>query len=199
MSTVCIFGDSIGLGFNDNAQGGWPNLLRHFFLNAHDVLVYNCSVDGDCTRELLKRFAIEASARKPQLIIFAIGINDSQFYHKDAEKTTVPLSQFENNLQTLYAQARKISKKAMFIGPTPVDETLVQPIPWRTEVSYSNDNIRKYDSAIEKFCRKNALSYLHMMDKIGLKDLDDGLHPNTKGHQKMFETVREYIEKNKLI
>jgi lysophospholipase L1-like esterase len=200
MARICIFGDSIAWGHNDAVRGGWVHSLRQFFLNSHqDISVYNCSISGDSTRELLKRFAIEAATRKPQLVIFAIGTNDCYYFHGDAAKTNVSLPQFEKNLQTLYAKARKISKKMMFIGLMPFDETLVQPIPWRREISTSNDNMRKYDTALKEFCEKNALPYIRMMDKIGLKDLDDGLHPNTKGHQKMFEAIREFIEKKKLI
>ena len=44
----------------------------------------------------------------------------------------------------------------------------------------------------------------HMIKMVdGLKDykslLEDGAHPNTKGHEEMFVIVKEFLEKKKII
>jgi lysophospholipase L1-like esterase len=38
-----------------------------------------------------------------------------------------------------------------------------------------------------------------MFDLLDEKDLIDGLHPNSQGHQKMFERVRDFLLENKLV
>ncbi|MFH1461253.1 MAG: GDSL-type esterase/lipase family protein, partial [Patescibacteria group bacterium] len=80
--SICIFGASTAWGAWDSEQGGWTSRLKTYF-HSQDyreyVLLYNLGVSGDNTNDLLERFKPEAEAREPNLIIFAIGINDSQY------------------------------------------------------------------------------------------------------------------------
>ena len=84
MATICVFGDSIAWGAVDPENGGWVSSLRNYFesksLRADlDTDVYNLGISGDNTDDLLERFDVEVEARKPDTIVFAIGINDAQF------------------------------------------------------------------------------------------------------------------------
>lgn len=80
---LTIFGDSITWGACDYEGGGWSTRLRRYFETSdkYDVSVYNLGIGGDATDNLLFRFGTEGLARNrfPQTIIFAIGINDSQY------------------------------------------------------------------------------------------------------------------------
>ena len=38
-----------------------------------------------------------------------------------------------------------------------------------------------------------------MFDLLEVDDLPDGLHPNTEGHKKMFERIKDFLVENKLI
>lgn len=119
--TICIFGDSITWGLWDHQRGGWVARLRSYFetnnfetnnieTNNIEVNVYNCGVCGDSTDDLLQRFKVEATARKANIIIFAIGINDSQ-YINSKDHPCVPIEKLQNNLQELINQAKKITNK----------------------------------------------------------------------------------------
>jgi lysophospholipase L1-like esterase len=189
---ICIFGDSIVWGASDYQKGGWVERLKTYYIESQDdVDVYNLGISGDNTDDLLKRFKAEAIAREADLIIFAIGVNDSQ-YSNISNICRVDLARFENNLSELARSAKEITEKIIFVGLTKVDET--KTLPWDGEKSYSNEAIGKYDAAIKDFCASNNFSYIDMKDVIGISDLADGLHPNHIGHKKMFEKIRIIVD-----
>ena len=58
--TICIFGDSIAWGASDLEFGGWVARLRNYLeTEKYDSSIYNCSISGDSTQDLLKRFSNE--------------------------------------------------------------------------------------------------------------------------------------------
>ncbi len=190
---ILIFGDSITWGAYDPEQGGWATRLRNYFEEQdEDVDVYNLGISGDTTADLLERIEVEAKSREPNLIVFAIGINDAQFIHS-TNGLRVSLDEFQQNLAKLLSTAKKFTDKAAFVGLTRVDESKTTPIPWNTDKSYTNENIERLDNAIEKFCEDNKLKFIPMKSVVGNDDLIDGLHPNTAGHIKMFERMKSEI------
>lgn len=191
---ICIFGDSITWGAYDTEQGGWVTRLRNYFeVQEKDVNVYNLGVSSDATDDLLNRVEVEAKSRKPNFIIFAIGINDSQFIHSTNSRR-ISLGAFQQNLVKLLAIVKKFTDKVVFVGLTAVDESKTTPIPWNTDKSYINKNIKLFDSEIQKFCDGNNLQFISMESVVGNDDLIDGLHPNTKGHIKIFNHIKSAIE-----
>jgi lysophospholipase L1-like esterase len=198
--TICIFGDSITWGAIDPENGGWvTQLRRHFETNDYDVAVYNQGISDDNTDDLLVRFKVECAAREPQIIIFAIGINDSQ-YIKTKDNPRVSLEKFQNNLVELINQAKNFSDKIAFIGLTKVEEEKLMPIPWSTEEKfYDNDNVAKYNAVIKEVSSEHNLPFLNLLDLLEFSDLDDGLHPNSNGHKKMFLKIKEFLLANKIV
>ena len=195
---LLIFGDSITWGASDNEHGGWATRLRNDLVES-DIDVYNCGISGDNTDDLLERFSVEAGARiseEETVVIFAIGINDSQ-YTGSRENTRVPKDKFVSNLEFLIQQAQKLPARILFVGLTHVDESKVMPIPWSDEnKNYDNTNIDLYNSLIESVCKEQNLPFLNILDLLDLNDLEDGLHPNTEGHRKMYETIKGFLRKN---
>ncbi|MBI2411204.1 MAG: hypothetical protein HYV32_04910 [Candidatus Kerfeldbacteria bacterium] len=198
--TMCIFGDSITWGAADSEYGGWVAQLRRYFeMNDYDITVYNNGVSGDNTDYLLERFTVECAAREPQIIIFAIGINDSQ-YIKTKDNPRISLDKFQDNLMKLIHLAKNFSDKIVFIGLNTVDELKVMPIPWSTEEKYyDNDTIAKYNSVIEKVSAEYTLPFVHLLDVLEVHDLDDGLHPNSNGHKKIFLKIKEFLLAHKIV
>jgi lysophospholipase L1-like esterase len=196
---VCIFGDSIAFGYNDTEKGGWVQRLRNFFeTNDYDISLYNCSVSGDTTEDVLKRFKVESQARDAEMIIFAIGINDSR-YINSKDNPAVPADQFQKNLQELINQAKKFTKKIIFLGLTNIVESKVMPIPWQPDEYYDQENVKIYNQHLKTICEKNNLPFLDMLDLLDDLELDDGLHPEPSGHEKIYLKVKDYILSNKLL
>jgi lysophospholipase L1-like esterase len=196
---ICAFGDSITWGACDIEKGGWVARLRGYLENNNfNVWVYNCGVSGANTDKLLKRFKVEALARRPNLIIFAIGINDSQ-YVNSKDNPRVPLEKFQKNLQELINQAKEFTDQIVFVGLTKVDESKTMPIPWDPIKFYDRENIKLYNAKIKEVCEKNNLLFIEMFDLLNDSDLEDGLHPNSQGHEKMFLRIKDFLLSNNLI
>lgn len=198
--TICVFGSSIAWGAYDDEKGGWVERLKIYFANEAKNFchVYNLGVSGDNSESLLRRFLNENEARKPDSIIIAIGINDSQ-YIGSKDNPRVPLEKFESNLAELLKQAKDFTKEVIFIGLTGVDETKMMPTPWEATKYYDNENTALYNSKVKEFCEKNKLKFIEMQGLLNKDDLEDGLHPNAQGHKKMFLRVRDFLEGNKLV
>lgn len=197
---INIFGDSIVWGGGDYEMGGWANRLKNYLNSkAEDYFeVYNLGVDGDNSDQLLKRFSSENIARNPNTIIIAIGMNDSS-YINSKDNPYVSLEKFENNLLELIKQAKKITEEIIFIGLTKVNETKLRPVPWDINRYFDEENVALYNAKIKEICEKNGLLFIEMLDLLTDDDLEEGLHPNSKGHEKMFLRIKDFLIENKIV
>lgn len=189
--TICIFGDSIAWGAFDNERGGWAEMLKTYFFGK-DRNIYNLGISGDNTNKLIKRFYSECATRKPDIIIFAIGENDSQDIKSTGGKR-VEIGKFKSNLRMMIKQGEEFGK-IIFVGPVKVDEAKTAPVIWNNDRTYLNEHILKYTFIIESLCEENNLPFIRMFDLLTDKDLADGLHPNSAGHRKMFERVKKFLD-----
>src|SRR3989338_1720331 len=210
---ILAFGDSITLGMWDYEAGGWVNRIGRALgvtsrKNPEDdsTTIYNLGVSGNSSREILERFENEVKYRLREeqeiVIIIATGINDSWYINK--EKTTnVSENDFRNNLQKLIDLAKKSSTKIFFVGINPVDESRVNPVPWRPELSYKNELVDKYDAIIKESCEKNHVDFIDIRSAFKEQDypalLEDGAHPNSTRHKLIFETIHNSLADKKII
>lgn len=185
---------SIAWGAHDLERGGWITRFRDYFeARNKDINVYDLSVSGDTTTDLLNRLEVEVKSREPNIVIFAIGINDAQSV-SGVNSTRISVDEFKNNLKKIHSTAHKFANEIIFIGFTSVDESKTRPVSWNISASYTNENIKYFDTEIKKFCKENNARFISMDGVINIIDLDDGLHPNTEGHKKMFDKIRPEIE-----
>lgn len=217
---ILVFGDSEAYGAYDK-EGGWVARLRKYVDKKSSLgknyycLVYNMSISGDTSKGVLERFDAETARRlddeKDDRFIISIGANDSMFMHEKNDNL-VALSEFKENIQKLINKTRKYSKKIVFIGLLPVDEKKVDPIPWSVVISedgvsykgsYRNVQIKKFNAALRELCGKNSVLFVDNYEKWVKSDykalLLDGVHPNTKGHEKIYTSVKEFLEKEGML
>ncbi|MCK9272447.1 GDSL-type esterase/lipase family protein [Candidatus Gracilibacteria bacterium] len=199
MANILLFGDSITWGAFDDEKGGWVDRLKVDFMKNIDNewnLVYNLGIPGDISSNLVKRFESETIFRDGEIVIVAIGINDSCFI-QGYDINLVSREEFAKNLSKIYEISLKLRlQKLIFVGLTQVNETLVNPYPESsTGKSYKNKFIREYDEIIEKFCSENNLGYIDLKNLIKIDELPDGIHPNSVGHEKIFEKVKKSLVK----
>lgn len=197
--SICVFGASVTWGACDFEKGGWANRLRLFLdNNNYDLRLYNLGVSGTTSTDVLDGFYAEAIKRKPEIIIFSLGDNDSS-YRTGAGSNKVPIEMYRENIAELSTQAFKITNKVVFLGLRKVDETKTMPVSWNADAYYRNEYGDKYNSELKKVCLENSVGYIDLMDVINIQDLFDGLHPNSAGHEKIFLKVKEYLLNNKWI
>jgi len=207
---ILVFGDSIAFGVWDK-KGGWVQKLREFFdektLDKNTdfyCLTFNLGISGNTTQDLLERFEFELKQRIDEelLIIFEVGINDSGILDETKE-FWVPPEKFEENIKNLIGISKKYTNKIIFLGLTPVEESKVSPFHGGKDIYYKNENIKKYNNIIKSVCEDNKIYFIELIEKWDkmnyFKLLEDGLHPNSEGHEKIYEIVKEFLIKNEVI
>lgn len=193
MRHICVFGASITSGLNDFKNAGWCEKLKKSLLKK-DVFVYNLGISGDDSSDLLKRIKPECDARKPDLIILALGGNDSQFILNENRFRT-PLDVLKNNFENLIKISKSFTKNIIIVGLTKVDEEKInKKFIENKNKMYKNEYLEKYDLTIKEIALKNQIKFIPLFDLIDKEDLDDGLHPTSLGHNKIFNRVRKNIK-----
>ena len=203
---IIIFGDSIGQGFFDTKQGGWATLLsmclqRETIESDYERYnsVFNLSISGENTTEITSRLKPELPARlsskKKNILIFAAGINDAKRLLPSNE-LYVPIEVTKENIERFVQHAQQSVDQIFIIGLTRVDER------YTTEYNadaFLNKDIEEYDQMIKAFADDNQIVYIPTADLISEDCLEDGLHPNAKGHRLIFERVKETLEEADLL
>ena len=62
------------------------------------------------------------------------------------------------------------------------------------DVKAGKTPVGKGDSELKKWCDENIIKYIPMQDVLQKEDFVDGLHPNSKGHKKIFERIVGYVD-----
>lgn len=191
---VFCFGDSITLGANDSEGLGWPGRLGQGL--APGVAIYNLGVNGDTSRDLAARWHAEASARSRNvtgLLLFAFGFNDPA--QPDGGGAQVELQDSVATARRLFEAARALSA-ALWIGPTPLLESVN---PMRTEYAswrMYNADIARYDEAYAALAAEIGIPYLQLFPDFleserYLTALRDGdcVHPGDDGYALIAERI----------
>jgi lysophospholipase L1-like esterase len=208
---ILIFGDSITWGAKDS-EGGWAARLKKHTDNQvvggkedYDT-IYLLGISGDNTDDLLKRLKDELISRVDEdsnmVVMIAIGINDSQFDISNKENR-IPIDIFKENLNNILRIANRHAERTVFVGLTPVDDSLLHPMPWKPTHGYSNAHVNKYDGIIRKVAKENKKPFINLYEHFLKRDykklLSDGLHPNPKGHKVIYEKIFAELKALKLL
>ena len=193
---ICVLGDSIVYGAWDEEKHGYVNRLREDLKENKQVEnVYALGILGETTAGLLKRLDSELTPRTPNTIIIGIGINDT-IYIKTKQQESINIKEFINNISKIIAIATTYTNNILMLGLTNVIEERTTPILWNDNEMYFNDTIKKYDIALEDYCNMNKVQYLKLFDLLQQTDFsDDGIHPNEKGHEKIYKAIKKKGEK----
>jgi len=200
MVKILVFGDSIAWGAFDNEKGGWVERLKTHFLRNYKkqgIGVYNFSVSSNDSRGVLK--FLEADIEKINqiekedfILLFSIGSNDPR-YIDEPNNVFISEKEFKENLQKIIETAKKYSNRIIFTGLIKIDDKLTQP--WNENEFWRNKDIEIYDKIISQKCDNNKIHFIPLFNLINESDLLDGLHPNTKGHEKIYNHIKEQLLK----
>ena len=193
---ICVLGDSIVYGAWDEEKHGYVNRLREDLKEKKQgENVQALGIPGETTAGLLKRLDSELTPRTPDTIIIGIGINDT-IYIKNKQQESINIKEFISNISKIIAIATTYTNNILMLGLTNVIEERTTPILWNDNEIYFNDTIKKYDIALEDYCNMNKVQYLKLFDLLQQTDFfDDGIHPNEKGHEKIYKAIKKKGEK----
>lgn len=189
---IYVLGDSIVYGAWDEEKHGYVNRLKEEIKNNKKIEnIQGLGIPGETSEGLVKRIDIELKPRNPNTIIIATGINDT-IYIKSKNKEAVSQENFIKNIRKIIDIAKKYTNNILILGLTRVIEEHTTPILWNDDEMYFNNTIKKYDKALEEFCNTNNIEYIKMFDLLEDEDFsDDGIHPNEKGHEKIYKVINE--------
>ncbi len=176
---ICIFGDSIVWGAYDPIGGGWVARLKKDLASTDkNITLTNHGVCGENTISLLKHFTNKMSCRQPQLVIIAIGANDPSSKEK-----------FRLNIQNLISHAKSITPRLIFLELVSINR--------RRNIAKIFFGIKKVlderNDILQDLCKKNNIALITLSHLLTKKDFLDGLHPNSRGHKKIFEEVKKQL------
>jgi len=207
MFGILVCGDSTAFGRGESPNIGWVGRLKRYFepQGFHNCL-FNLGNPGDTSTKLLKRFETEIRSRieyvypgDKYIVMIAVGINDSRGLGSPNGLETKP-DRFEKNISKLIQIAKKYTKHVVVIGLAPVDEDITKPFECNY---YTNSQIQEYDEILKKSAENNKIYYLNIFNDISKlnykKLLVDGVHPNKRGYEEMYKTIKNFLIKNKLI
>lgn len=192
---ICIFGDSIVWGAIDIEKNGWVNRLAIYCENDenNNCYIYNLGIPSETTKDLLVRIKQEAKTRNPTKIVIAIGINDTKITLDNQMQKTDKIT-FSKNINELINISKRLVSNVVFIGLTKVLQEKCNPVVWNDNESYKNECIFEYNNIIKKVCDTNNVKFIDIFDLLSNEDLsEDGIHPNSNGHEKIFEYLKDKI------
>ena len=157
---------------------GWTNRLRYYFDNKKERYsdIYSIGISGNTSKDLLERFDTEAKIRisktRTNIFIFEIGLNDAQ-YLIDKQDRRIPLSQFEDNLRSLYFSAQKFATLIIFLGITNIDEKKTVPTSWNANHAFYTKDVSVYNQKLQNFCKDNEIPFIDVFSLLDPNDLED--------------------------
>ncbi|MFB6158978.1 MAG: SGNH/GDSL hydrolase family protein [Candidatus Nanohalobium sp.] len=203
---LLFFGDSIVQGLWDE-QGGWPDRIKQEIFSGHlekavphlDYnMVYLRGVSGDTSEDLRQRIGKELKdatdhSSSEVNVVFSVGINDCG---KTEGENKVSREDYRENLIEIVDQARKCADRVIAVGLTPVDEERLNGE--ESADHYTNSEVKRYEDIICEVCEEKDVKFVPVFEKLIQDDewnenLFDGLHPDTEGHRKIYELVKDEI------
>jgi lysophospholipase L1-like esterase len=192
MRTICIFGDSIAFGHNAERGEGWAHHLKKFLEERDtDTAVVNLARDGEMTSGVLSYIDKECEKHKPAEIIIALGLNDSA-YSFTQHRPRIQREQFDKNFTEILEIAKKYAQKIVVLGIMRVNEIhSVIDIEDGTLAQYQNITLQKFNDSLKGISESLGAHFIDLYSLLSDEELDDGFHPTTAGHLKIFNEVKK--------
>ena len=172
------FGDSLMAGYNLGPGEGFTDRLQAALrAGGHDVTVENAGVSGDTTSGGLSRLDWSVPDGT-QLVILELGAND--MLRGIAPETT------EKNLDAMMERLKTRNIAMLLAG-------------MRAAPNLGEDYARAFDSIYPRLAEKYGVPlYPFFLDGVAGNpelQLEDGMHPNARGIDKMVEAILPTVEK----
>ena len=195
-------------------MGGWVNRLAVYGMKqsvASDYeggfSTFNLGVSGEDIRGIQERFETEIENRLGRhgeqdiIVVLAVGVNDSQVDIKTGEHRT-ELDEYKEKLQSMITSATENGRSVVCIGLAPIDESVLDPMPWKPTHAYRVEEVATYNEAIRNVAEENEILFISLENLFGDtpgKYTTDGIHPTAEGHRLIFERVKKVLEEEKVI
>ena len=203
-----VIGDSITYGIGDFENGGWSAMLKKHIVNQDDTKICNNFVQvagfpGATSKDILNKIDSILDTFKydefNNIVILSIGVNDTQDFNGNYK---VSIDNYKSNIENIIKMITDKGFKLILLGLTRIE--IDEKLEFKPNKYYDNTVIEEYekdlklileyDSELKKLCDENIIKYIPMQDVLQKEDFVDGLHPNSKGHKKIFERIVGYVD-----
>ncbi|MDP7321124.1 MAG: arylesterase [Bacteriovoracaceae bacterium] len=174
---ILVLGDSLTEGYGLDKESAYPAQLQKIFdTHKMNYQVVNGGVSGSTTASGLSRLNWFLKGN-PKAVIIALGANDGL--------RGIKLKESKANLEKIILKAKSKNIKVFLAG--------MQLPP-----NYGKEYTSEFQKMFEELKKKHNVFYIPFLLKgvAGKKELnlEDGIHPNKKGHKIMAKTVYEEIK-----
>lgn len=197
---IVALGDSLVYGYGDPVGGGWVERLRRQWMaqeNGH--VLYNLGVRGDRTHQVAERlegeyrYRGELRNRVPDVIMLSVGVNDSARLRRPNGRLFTELETYQLEIENLLDKAQQLCP-VYFVGMVPVDE---EKMPFIDCFHFNHFDQYRYKEVTKKACQSRNIPYLDIFDLwlgrgenyVKSRLINDGLHPNVKGYESLYEDI----------
>ena len=207
---LIAFGDSTTARRDRDHVVVYATLLeKAFSAKGFSASVINAGVGGNTTADARARFEKDVLAHNPRLVVIQFGLNDAAvdvWQKPPATSPRVSLKQYEANLRYFVETLRKRGAEVVLMTPNPCcwSETmrrLYGKPPYQPEnPDGCNVLVRRYAEAVRQVARDEKVALIDIYDVFheygktsgrSISDLmlPDGIHPNSKGHERIAELL----------
>ncbi len=175
---ILFLGDSLTEGYGVKREKSYPYLLeQHFNKTQKLIKVINGGVSGSTTSSGLERLNWHIK-RSPEILFLALGANDGL----RGISLKVTFQNLEKIIQTALDKKIKVVLAGMLL-------------PLNYGKKYRDDFEKGYKELAKKF---DVIFIPFLLDGVARKkefNIDDGIHPNEKGHEKIKNNVIPFLKK----
>jgi len=193
MKRIICHGDSLTEGADIETSKRWPSLLQ----SALHIEVINSGIGGDSTAGMLSRFPSEVLKPKPDAVILMGGTNDFWW--------DLPINIPIANLYTMAYQAQYYGILPLFGLPIPfLPSKAAEQADSPPETGFNKlfAQLKLFVTRLKTSAEQSDIPVLDFYHLFVNKDasirsdsfLEDGVHPNHQGHQRMAELAISKIK-----
>lgn len=178
VTNILFLGDSLTEGYGVKKEEAYPKLVEQALIKkGHDVKIINGGISGSTSASGLSRLKWFLKA-KPNILFLALGANDGLRGQK-VEKVKL-------NLDKIISFAKEKQLKVVLA------QMLLPP-------NYGKEYTDSFKELYSELAKKHKIVFIPFMlkDVGGVKEhnIEDGIHPNQKGHKILSDRVVSYLEK----
>lgn len=197
-------GDRVTFVGNSITDGGhyhsyiWLYYMTHF--PKMRLWMANCGVGGDTAKEILARFDDDVLTKKPTVLTFTFGMNDTGYYeYNGADSADFARRKLEEAKQNFALCEEKLKGmngvRMVMIGTSPYDQTST----FNNDVyAHKNDNMQRVIAVQKEAAKRNGWEFLDFNAPMvalnkKMQETDpnftligsDRIHPDNDGHMVM--------------
>lgn len=178
ITRILVLGDSLTEGYGVAKEEAFPALLeQELRRTGHaEVQVINGGIGGSTSASGVSRLKWHLRAR-PELIVIALGANDGL--------RGLSLGETRRNLAAVIELARRQELKILLAA-------------MKLPPNYGKEYSRGFHRIYEDLARDHLLPWVpFLLEGVGGEpsmNLEDGIHPNEKGHRKIAATLKKHLE-----